>query len=46
MMRTHAIMEESGNFGALIEIHDHSSDGFDSLQMLAEIQVLINLTDD
>ena len=32
MMRTHAYYgATSGNFGALIEVHEHESDGFDSI---------------
>ena len=32
MMRTHAYFGgSSGNFGALVEVHEHESDGFDSI---------------
>ena len=44
MLRTHAYYGGTlGNLSGLVEIHDHATDGYDSIAMLAEIQVLINL---
>tara|TARA_B100001559_G_scaffold1444_1_gene1228 strand:- start:166 stop:2358 length:2193 start_codon:yes stop_codon:yes gene_type:complete len=32
MMRTHAVLGgDNGTFGAMVEVHEHSSDGFDSI---------------
>ena len=32
MMRTHAVLGgDNGTFGAMVEVHEHSTDGFDSI---------------